>query len=491
MTHARWVLLLVCGCLPPEPVEVPSANELDFDGIDRLFERTRRAFTQHGSELRGGDATTRTDVSIAGVSIRPYQWDSAGKREISTAPPLHLETVHVGRGMTVAALASAVRIADDGSAEILRGPTVEVLRNIHNGVEQSWRFEQRPSGAGDLIVQVAVSGHTFGGRTPTGLHFLDPATGLGFGYSDAVWIDASGNSHPVPAQMDGDSISLRVPGEIVDKSTYPAILDPSITAEYGFDTPLIGPSSGNQYAPDIAYSGVVGAEYLVVWTDYRREDSFDADIYGARVTATGAIVDPVGLQIASTNVVGDQINAKVVWTDDPAASYPHWMVIWQDTTDCGGLIRARKMRADAHMQAPDFDVSPRSCPGETNPDFAYNRLSGGMGARMVVTWQLSTGGVEAVACIADTSTGVCGAGIDPNTPSSVLVTSATSAQNPTVSAGDMLSDFVIAWSDASTGNNSNIFTRPMTSTLTMAAPSQLTSNLYAQIRPAIGIVAGL
>jgi hypothetical protein len=45
-----------------------------------------------------------------------------------------------------------------------------------------------------------------------------------------------------------------------------------------------------QSTPSIAYSGVPGAEFLVVWTDNRRDEGpFLADVFRARVNASGAV----------------------------------------------------------------------------------------------------------------------------------------------------------------------------------------------------------
>ena len=73
-----------------------------------------------------------------------------------------------------------------------RGGAEEILQNGPSGVEQSWRFEHAPSGRGDLVVRVAASGLRYAGTTEGGLHFVDPATGVGVRYGIATFIDADG-----------------------------------------------------------------------------------------------------------------------------------------------------------------------------------------------------------------------------------------------------------------------------------------------------------
>lgn len=62
-----------------------------------------------------------------------------------------------------------------------------------------------------------------------------------------------------------------------------------------------------------------GTSYLIVWED-QRSGSFD--IYGARVSSSGEVLDPEGIPISTA--AHDQINAGIVWTGQ------HYFVIWQD-----------------------------------------------------------------------------------------------------------------------------------------------------------------
>ncbi|MCX7804396.1 MAG: hypothetical protein N3A38_04305 [Planctomycetota bacterium] len=76
-------------------------------------------------------------------------------------------------------------------------------------------------------------------------------------------------------------------------------------------------SSGVQEAPRIAFSGGV---FLVVWHDFR--NGRDADVYGARLTPDGKLLDPDGIPIAvrphNQNfplVCGDGKDFLVVWRE--------------------------------------------------------------------------------------------------------------------------------------------------------------------------------
>jgi hypothetical protein len=84
-----------------------------------------------------------------------------------------------------------------------------------------------------------------------------------------------------------------------------------------------GSAYGTQSSPAVAFGGT---NYLVVWEDERINT--DRDIFGARVSAEGEVLDPISIPICvypnlQTGVkvaAGDQ-NYLVVWTDYRNASY--------------------------------------------------------------------------------------------------------------------------------------------------------------------------
>jgi len=86
--------------------------------------------------------------------------------------------------------------------------------------------------------------------------------------------------------------------------------------EFMVDTSIIYvPTPEQQTAPAVAFDGT---DYLVVWEDYRE----DVDIYGARVTPAGIVLDREGIEISSAansqespSVAFDGANFLVVWDD--------------------------------------------------------------------------------------------------------------------------------------------------------------------------------
>lgn len=76
--------------------------------------------------------------------------------------------------------------------------------------------------------------------------------------------------------------------------------------------------SNDQYRPAIAFDGT---NYLVVWADYHSGSNWD--IYGARITQSGTVLDTNGIQISTAP--NDIRRLAVAFGDS------NYLVVWQDT----------------------------------------------------------------------------------------------------------------------------------------------------------------
>lgn len=230
--------------------------------------------------------------------------------------PLELGVALVRRG-DVELMAAPPRVVatETGGLRVERGDVAELLSSAEAGVEQTWRFASAPAGDGDLVVEVPVRRGRFIGATEDGLHFSSGALAVRYGHG--TWVDASGRRTPVPARFEAGAIHLAVPHEVLDTSTFPAVLDPVIGPELSIGDAIPSVAWTSTGAPDVASDG---SNFLVVWTDSRSE--LGSDVYGARVTSTGTVLDAAGIVIsppgaspAGPRVAWDGANFVVVWTE--------------------------------------------------------------------------------------------------------------------------------------------------------------------------------
>ncbi|HMJ11227.1 MAG TPA: hypothetical protein VK524_07450, partial [Polyangiaceae bacterium] len=287
-THWVWrlatvlVLAGVTGCTEPSEPSVseevalgtPVASATEASAVDArlplagdVVQRVQRSFLAVGGEHLGGAATWTTRITAAGEI-------GFAARDGAQASPLRLRS-SVGRARHSTrdeGLIAAPRVDADGALVLARRTHVERLQASSEGVAQSWSFDARPPGEGDLVVRVQTSGQRFRGITASGVHFVDDATELGTRYGHATWIDARGVRTPVDARFDRDqsAIVLAVPAALIERSAYPALLDPIVSPEKELDAPVVGGQIGEQTHPSIAYGGGV---FLIAWHDQR----FDAD----------------------------------------------------------------------------------------------------------------------------------------------------------------------------------------------------------------------
>jgi hypothetical protein len=157
----------------------------------------------------------------------------------------------------------------------------------------------------------------FAGQTAQGLHFADGKTGAKVRYGSATWEDSAGTRVPVQMAMAGQDIVMTVPGDVVDGARYPAVLDPVIGTETAIDSPIYLASAASQSQPAVASDGT---NFLVVWIDGSRNG-----LFGTRISAAGEPMDKGGIQIgpstASTPAVDfDGTNYVVVWQDSRATN---------------------------------------------------------------------------------------------------------------------------------------------------------------------------
>ncbi len=179
--------------------------------------------------------------------------------------------------------------------------------------------QQTPSVAfaGTSCLVVWADGRTgietdiYGARVSAAGTVLDPPAGIPIGLSanrqDSPSAAFDGSRWLVVWQDYRNGHAPDIFGVRVDSAG--VILDPSGIA--------ISTATGSQEAPTVASSG---SQWLVAWSDLRGGGT--SDVYGARITTAGAVLDPTGIPISTAtnhqqapSVTHDGTNFLIVWED--------------------------------------------------------------------------------------------------------------------------------------------------------------------------------
>ncbi|MEZ4362730.1 MAG: hypothetical protein R3B48_21235 [Kofleriaceae bacterium] len=329
-TYLTALLLgLAASCQSGEPSRQPAPPPVDTGGplapgpeatVGQDYDLARVTFSTHGSGFRGGHETHQVDITnglIEMTAVEPRH-DGGARR----SPTFGLQTAAAWRGeIALDATPMTSALSAPNVVETVRHGFRETVRNSPEGIEQSWHFDRAPDGEGDLLVAIEATGLDYAGATDGGLHFRR-AGELGVRYSHGTWVEADGTRWAVQAQYENGRIVLAVPADIVAGSKYPAVLDPTVTAEVLSDVPVIGSSGVDNANGKIATDG--GSGYFVVWQD-RRNTRAD-DIWGARVDAGGNVLDDRGIKIYE-NSTTTETNPAVAWVGNG------WLVAWESGGD--------------------------------------------------------------------------------------------------------------------------------------------------------------
>lgn len=320
------------------------------------------------------EITPRRAAGVAGAAHPPLTEDRGA--------PLSLQTSLIVRGPYVlagSAPPSSSFLETDGAVTVRHGDVTERLENEEGVVEQSWQFPRVPSGRGDLVVRVRTSGERFGSTSEHGLHF-GGASGPGLRYGTATWVDAMGTRTVVTPRFAAETgeIVMTVPDAVLASSHYPAVLDPTLTAEQEVDKPLSGSTAGgDQSSPSVVSQGP-GKGYFAVWYDRR---GVRPAIYGARIATDGKVLDDTGLPLATS--VG--YNQPFIASANGGGFLIVWAVSYVDIYQQPGVYAVRLDANGALLDAAPVKVvsnttniqSPTAAFDGTNWLLAWQRYAGG------------------------------------------------------------------------------------------------------------------
>ena len=204
------------------------------------------------------------------------------------------------------------------------------------------------------------------------------------------------------------------------------VLDPS-----GF---VISQAAGYQEYPSVAFDGT---NFLAVWEDYRDGDT--SDIYGARVTPQGTVLDPSGFVISQAAgyqehpaVAVDGTNLLAVWEDFRSGPY-----------ECD-IYGARVSQLGAVLDPTGIAIST-AANSQYSPAIAFD------GTGFLVVWTDERG---------DPCSDIYGTRVTPQgtvlDPSGLIISQAAGNQRCPASAFDGV-NFLVVWQDYRNGDTSDVY----------------------------------
>jgi hypothetical protein len=223
----------------------------------------------------------------------------------------------------------------------------------------------------------------------------------------------------------------------------------------------------NQSFPAIAFDGT---NYLVVWEDWRNNPG-TSDIYGARVSQAGTVLDTNGITISmatadqlSPTITFDSTNYLVVWED------------WRNNPDTSDIYGTRISQAGTVLDSNGIVISS-AANGQFDPNIAFD------GTNYLVVWGDGRNGTYN-SDIYGTRVNQAGTVLDPE--GIAISTHDNSQYSPSVTFDG--TNYLVVWQDAR-GTNDDIYGARVSQTGTVLDPDGITIStiivIYDQFHPAV------
>jgi hypothetical protein len=150
----------------------------------------------------------------------------------------------------------------------------------------------------------------------------------------------------------------------------------------GGDFKISGPgATSDEWAPAVVWNGTAN-EYLVVWQDARSSGTRGWDIYGQRLSASGAPVGP-NFRISALGATLDDTTPALAWN----GTTNEYLVVWEDSRSVstrGVDAYGRRVSAAGVPQGADFRISgPDATSDDWTPAVAWN----GTANQYLVVWR--------------------------------------------------------------------------------------------------------
>jgi regulation of enolase protein 1 (concanavalin A-like superfamily) len=175
-------------------------------------------------------------------------------------------------------------------------------------------------------------------------------------------------------------------------------------------------------------AAMLDGDYLVVWADKRNANTNGTDIYGVRITAAGAILDPSGIAISTASA--SQFEPVVTAGDS------EFLVVWSDDRNFNTDIYGARVTPAGTVLDPLGIPICRTNAIQQFPAVASR------GAEFLVAWADSRAGLDIYGAV------VSGGAVIQSNGFPICTNTGTQTR-PTVAAGT--DDYLVAWDD---GRNS-------------------------------------
>jgi cysteine-rich repeat protein len=226
---------------------------------------------------------------------------------------------------------------------------------------------------------------------------------------------------------------------------------------------LVSSAPGWDFAPTIASDGT---NYMIAWSDERNPDG----IYASRVSAAGVVGDPNGIAIETAG--GSKYEPAI------AHNGTGYLITWYEfNAGLGYDVYARRLSGDGVVDAMPIVVAAGPL-DQRESEVASN------GTDFLVAWRQSNGSTMGVY-----ATRVTGAGtVVDMTP--IAVSTATGDKHfPTVASNG--SDYLVAWSDARNGHYYDVYASRVTSGGAVMDPNAfaVSRNWDSELKPRLAFNA--
>lgn len=209
----------------------------------------------------------------------------------------------------------------------------------------------------------------------------------------------------------------------------------------------------DQSTPTVAYDG---ASYLVAWADTREHPSFGYDVFASRVTTAGTVVTPAGTPVSTTS------GGAGLFSLGPAVASGGgtFFLAWEDTRSLDDAYASRISSAGAVLDPKGLRLSSRLPePGQSEAVVAFD------GTNYLVAWSAYNGTLD-----------IWGARVAPGgrvlDPDGFAISTAAGDQlQPAVAYGG--GQFLVTWTERGTAGIDDIFMTKVSSAGVVANPNGL------------------